>query len=83
MLGMEFRLKNFDPSQPQLYRFLCVKKLQQIVQSFSDETSPFHTSERPASKQATKQITDKYREVIFTFLTKGELWVEKFYCKLS
>jgi len=78
MLGMEIRLKNFDLSQPHLYRFLCVMKLKQIVQSFSDETSPFHTS-----KRSGKQTTDKYREVIFTFLTEGELWVEEFYCKLS
>lgn len=79
---MEIRFTSFVPSQPQLYRFLRVMKLKQIVQSFSDETSPFHTSKR-SSKQTTKQTTDKYRDVISTFLTKRELLAEKFCCKLS
>jgi hypothetical protein len=82
LLVTEIRFKKFAPSQPQLYRFPRIMKLKQIAQSFSDETSPFHTSKR-SNKQTTKQTTDKYRDVIFTFLTKRELWAEKFYSKLS
>jgi len=52
LLVMEIGFKNFAPSQPQLYRFLRVMKLKQIVQSFSDVTSPFHTSKR-SSKRTT------------------------------
>jgi hypothetical protein len=72
LLVMEIRFKSSAPSQPQLYRFLRVMKLKQIVQSFSDEISPSQTSKR-SSKQTTKRTTDKYRAVIFTFLTKREL----------
>jgi hypothetical protein len=78
---MEIRLKNFAPTQLQLYRFLCVMKLKRIVQSLSDEISPFHTSKR-SSKQRTQQTTDEYRDEIFTSLTKREQWAEKFCCKL-
>jgi hypothetical protein len=54
LLLMAVRLENFAPSKPQLCRFLCFMKLAQIIQSFSDETSPFHTSKQ-ASKQGSKQ----------------------------
>jgi len=58
LLVMEIRFKNFAPSHSQLYRFLRVMKLKQIVQSFSDETSPFHTNKR-SNKQTDNKTNNR------------------------